>query len=137
MHEIKEFAKDLGIISSYFKREMSSIKFDTCTIKDCITIEKLLEKDLPMSELSEILNLTPSATTTHIDRLIEMEVVKRELDIDDRRKIYVVLSKKGVKIGKEIFNHHLRISEDILKTLNEKECKIFVKLINKVSTNLC
>jgi len=133
---IEEFAKDLGLISNYFKKQMHSIKLEECNIKDCITIEALSKSDLSMLELAEILNLSPSATTTHIDKLIERNIVLRENDKIDRRKINITLSKKGKLVRNSIMLKHLEISEILLKKLDEKEIKVFSKLFKKIAKNL-
>ncbi len=55
--------------------------------------------DLPMGELAEILGLTESAATRLVDRLINMNLVRRGRDGVDRRVVRVHLSSYGKQLA--------------------------------------
>jgi DNA-binding MarR family transcriptional regulator len=55
--------------------------------------------DLPMGELAEILGLTESAATRLVDRLINMNLVRRGRDGVDRRIVRVHLSSYGKQLA--------------------------------------
>lgn len=55
--------------------------------------------DLPMGELAEILGLTESAATRLVDRLINMNLVRRGRDGIDRRIVRVHLSSYGKQLA--------------------------------------
>lgn len=55
--------------------------------------------DLPMGELAEILGLTESAATRLVDRLINMNLVRRGRDGLDRRIVRVHLSSYGKQLA--------------------------------------
>ncbi len=55
--------------------------------------------DLPMGELADILGLTESAATRLVDRLINMNLVRRGRDGLDRRVVRVHLSSYGKQLA--------------------------------------
>lgn len=60
--------------------------------------------DLPMGELAEQLGLTESAATRLVDRLINMNLVRRERDDQDRRVVRVRLSSYGKQLAELVFD---------------------------------
>ncbi|HBQ94884.1 MAG: MarR family transcriptional regulator [Sulfobacillus benefaciens] len=59
--------------------------------------------DLPMGELADQMGLTESAATRLVDRLINMNLVRRERDEQDRRVVRVRLSTYGKQLAELVF----------------------------------
>lgn len=59
--------------------------------------------NLPMGELAELLGLTESAATRLVDRLLRMNLVRRERDEVDRRVVRVRLSSYGRQLADLVF----------------------------------
>ncbi len=59
--------------------------------------------NLPMGELADQLGLTESAATRLVDRLINMNLVRRERDEQDRRVVRVRLSSYGQQLAELVF----------------------------------
>jgi DNA-binding MarR family transcriptional regulator len=53
------------------------------------------EESLTLSELAQVIFCSQSTTTRLVDRLLELGLLKKRMDADDRRKFHVSLSKKG------------------------------------------
>ncbi|PSR32857.1 MAG: MarR family transcriptional regulator [Sulfobacillus benefaciens] len=60
--------------------------------------------DLPMGELAELLGLTESAATRLVDRLINMNLVRRGRDGSDRRIVRVRLSSYGTQLAELVLS---------------------------------
>ncbi|AEJ38365.1 transcriptional regulator, MarR family [Sulfobacillus acidophilus TPY] len=60
-------------------------------------------KNLPMGELADQLGLTESAATRLVDRLLKMNLVRRERDETDRRVVRVRLSTYGRQLADLVF----------------------------------
>lgn len=90
-------------------------------------ILKLLEgnKHLYVTEFVDILGITKPQMTSLIDKLIEMGYVNRTNDLNDRRRVYISITKEGEniasKINKAINNridtHLIKLSQKELETL--------------------
>ncbi len=60
--------------------------------------------NLPMGELAEQLGLTESAATRLVDRLLRMNLARRERDEVDRRVVRVRLSSYGRQLAELVFD---------------------------------
>ena len=90
-------------------------------------ILKLLEgnKHLYVTEFVDVLSITKPQMTSLIDKLIKMGYVNRTNDLDDRRKIYISLTKEGENITSKIKNaidnqidkHLIKLSQTELEAL--------------------
>ena len=100
-------------------------------------IMKVLEgnKHLYVTEFVDRLGITKSQMTALVDKLIKMGYVSRINDINDRRKIYLSVTKSGREItskinqsiDNQINNHLIRLTQEELEAL-EKGLLILQKL---------
>ncbi len=89
-------------------------------------ILKMLKEDgdnkkIIVREIVEKLGITKSQMTASIDKLIKLGFVEREADLNDRRKIYISITKSGIEITETLskkVKKHLRKS---INLLNENE----------------
>ena len=92
-------------------------------------ILKVLEgnKHLYVTEFVDRLGITKSQMTALVDKLIIMGYVSRINDIDDRRKIYLSVTKDGEtitskinqSIDNQINNHLIRLTQEELDELKK------------------
>ncbi|MCA9497299.1 MAG: winged helix-turn-helix transcriptional regulator [Nanoarchaeota archaeon] len=136
MNNIEKLAEYFRIIGEEFKNETVCSMKSQWSIRDIKIIELLIKNRKTMSDLSNHMNLTPGSMTSAIDNLIKLNIVKREFDKDDRRKVYICLSNKGEKIAKDLIKTHSIISKKILNHLNEKEQDEFLSILDKVCKGL-
>jgi len=88
-----------------------------------IEIIRLLSEagELPITRISEGLNITKAQMTHLIDRLCEMEMVERRTGSSDRRIINIALTQKGKEL---IRSHDSRLraaARETLSCLSEEE----------------
>lgn len=132
---ILELAKHFEIIGKEFKKS-NVCSNNECSLRDIKIFEFLLTGKKTMSELADHMNLTKGSMTTAIDSLIEKKYVKREDDKNDRRKVYIILLKKGENIAKIIFEKHIDVAKKICNILNDSQRKQFFKILSKISKEL-
>ena len=70
-----------------------------------------------MKDLGERLSITPGGVTRIVTSLEEKELVRREIDPEDRRGINVKLTEKGEQLVNGIREASLELHEDILKEI--------------------
>lgn len=84
----------------------------------------LLESgELPITRISESLSITKAQMTSLIDRLTEMEMVKRRSSTSDRRMVKVTLTRKGKAFIRTHDNKLRAAARESLSCLNEEELK--------------
>lgn len=86
----------------------------------------LLQKGkLSAGELAELTGLTTGAVTGLIDRFEEKKLVKRELDKNDRRKVFILPDKEKIMALFEPFYKNFQDeSEKLIATFSPEEIKI-------------
>lgn len=87
---------------------------------------------LPAAGLSSVCLLSLGAMTNRVDRLIERDLVERQTDTDDRRKVLVALTKKGKAVADEAVEARLKLAKLGLKHLTATEKKTLENLLRKL-----
>lgn len=93
-------------------------------------------KPLPSLEIADRMVQVVPAITGLIDRLEKQELVKRERCTEDRRVVYVELTKKAVKLLKEIDIPDVALHKQLIGHLTRKELKELSRLLEKSRTSL-
>jgi DNA-binding MarR family transcriptional regulator len=91
---------------------------------------------LTMSEIASAIGLSLSSATALVDKLEERKWVKRDRSEEDRRVVRVVLTGQGAKFYDLIEKMHLKLTRDILGTLDEAEQSQLLTLFRKITFQL-
>ncbi len=87
------------------------------------------ESNSSMTQICRMMNMEKGSFSSVIDSLIKMDLVLRERDENDRRKVHINLSNKGSKlVGNEIENIRIRL-DDKLEILSEEDLTRFYRAI--------
>ena len=134
----EEMAKVLPRMLREFARKQDSILAKgKIAIAHVVILDVLKEKESStMGELAKILNLTMSAVTVIIDKMIELTLVKRERSKEDRRIVNVTLAKTGKDLMKKINEERETMTNEIFSVLTDKEKEEYLRLIRKVYESL-
>jgi DNA-binding MarR family transcriptional regulator len=86
-------------------------------------IMKLLEEagTLHVAEIGERLQITRPQMTHLIDRLVELDIVERQMGIEDRRMINIMLTDKGKRIINEHDDDIMNATREMLSCLTDEE----------------
>lgn len=95
-------------------------------------LEAIYNTDPPnMTSVSNRLLITVGTLTTAIDRLVIKGYVERYQMEEDRRKVYLRLTEKGLKVKKVHDSFHDDMIENVLKDLDiEKNTQLITALEN-------
>lgn len=85
-----------------------------------------------MKEITEFTNSIASTTTRKINRLVKNNFIRREVGENDRRKIYLLLTKKGINLYENFINNRDMGFNLMINQLTEKEFDIFDSIISKL-----
>jgi MarR family transcriptional regulator, organic hydroperoxide resistance regulator len=120
---MKQIHRDIGPQEPFLSPPQARLVF---------TIAKYNEEGLSVKDLAGIVNMTPGAITQFVDVLIEKNLVKREEDSLDRRKVRLKLAPAAInrmeQFRKEFYAHAARkfdvLSIEELEHLNRLFAKI-------------
>ncbi|MGI6031309.1 MAG: MarR family winged helix-turn-helix transcriptional regulator [Eubacteriales bacterium] len=76
---------------------------------------------LSMSSVAQRLNMSKQQATQTVNRMEELGVIRREQDPQDRRRINIVLSDKGMEVAHKLQEIMTRQVEKALAVLSEED----------------
>ncbi|WAM31843.1 MarR family winged helix-turn-helix transcriptional regulator [Caldicellulosiruptor naganoensis] len=111
---------------------------ESLTFGEQQVIMVLSENSQPMTmkDIASELGISPSTLTGIVDKLVEKELVKREIDLQDRRKVQVFLTENGKNLVEKIIEFRSRVLEPILKNLSPEEIDLLKKIVQKINEAL-
>ena len=89
---------------------------------------------LSAREVTERTAMDKVAVSRAVARLLERELVKREIHGDDRRRSVLTLSDAGVAVHAEVAPMVLACQENLISPLSEEEREMLDRLIDKLAT---
>lgn len=95
----------------------------------------LIHRDkMTITDMAKSMNIKQSSLTIMVNRLYKDELVNKELDRDDSRKILISLSEKGRQIAQRHLDIQKNSINSFLSALNMKERETLYKLLKKILT---
>lgn len=105
----------------------------TATELRCLSY--LQERDyFTVKELATQMGLTSSRITHIITSLEKKGYIKRELDVNDRRNIKVMLTEKAHDFTKEVNNQHIKLHQGILTLINPDKREMILESLQELHT---
>ncbi|HHW56375.1 MAG TPA: MarR family transcriptional regulator [Clostridia bacterium] len=89
-----------------------------------------------MKDIASELDISPSTLTSIVDKLVEKGLVERDLDVEDRRKIQISLTKKGEDIYKHLVDFRMKVLQPIFGKLTSEEIKTLKSILQKIKEGL-
>lgn len=116
--QLKDLLKDLITPTQYFLLKLMALQ-NTCKAAD----------------IAHVLDISPSAATTILDRLYKNGWIEKNRSEKDRRIVWLTLTDNGRKILSEIEVKRIQLLVKQFESLREDEldtvCEIFKKLLKK------
>lgn len=85
-----------------------------------------------MGDVKELMVEKSPNTTRLVDKLLDKGLIKRERDVNDRRVVYIKITKKGLNVLKKIDEIEQGDHIDIFNRITEKEAKKASEIIDKL-----
>jgi DNA-binding MarR family transcriptional regulator len=92
--------------------------------------------EVTVSELAQLLSVTPGAATQLVDALVQSDYIQRVADTTDRRVTKLKLSSQGAKVLEESKKAKLAKLGQILEPLSDTEVATLATLLQKVSHSM-
>ena len=88
------------------------------------------------SAIAEKLQITAGAITGIADKLMDMQYLERERDVEDRRVIYLVLTDSGQKLVERLKEKRSAIMEMMFAGLSHDDVRDLTRLFDQVISNM-
>jgi len=121
-------------IQAMFLRGLPDIlKGGKVTFPQMFILEMLrTKKACKMSDIAKALDVTKSAVTGLVGRLIKARLMRRERLELDRRIVRVSLTSKGTRFSKTMHNHQLKMISKLFSGISSKERVQYLGILNKI-----
>jgi len=93
---------------------------------------KMKEDDVIQKDMAEIMGKDKSAILRLIDSLEEKELVRRVVDTNDRRKNFLMVTKKGEKVIEQGLKIEFELMEELRNGLSKSDLNTFYKVIDHI-----
>lgn len=131
-----------SLLDEFYKTYYKIEEINLNQVIKCLTttelhiIEAIGEETLTMNELSEKLGITMGTASVAINKLTDKYFIERNRSEDDRRKVFVQLSKKGLLAYKYHGNFHSNMLEKVTTDIDKKKLSIFIEVFEEIVGNL-
>ncbi len=132
----------LGMVVGQMMHEMLRVlkKRDIEQAEISLTIEQhavlhilnTKKSDVILKEMACAMGKDKSAILRIIDVLEEKDLVRRAIDLKDRRKKYLMVTKKGGQTIEEFIKIEAKLSAKLKEGLTKEEMKTFYKVVNHI-----
>ncbi|MBU0710027.1 MAG: MarR family transcriptional regulator [Candidatus Omnitrophica bacterium] len=135
---ILEFANELNeilptIIKGFSNRQVNELYKGKITLPQFLVLQLLhKEGELKMSRLAQFVNVTTSAMTGLVERMVRDKYVVRVNDPKDRRVIRVKLTVKGSGLVKKINEQRRQMIVKTFGQVSENEREAYLKVLVRV-----
>ena len=141
MVKIKEqdIRRSIHILSKIIKRRIDEAvsKYNVTSVQ-CAVIEFISHKkgDVFAKDIESNFNMRRATVAEVLSLMEKNDLIKRLEYKEDGRLKKLILTQKALKIKKDINKEIEKFEIEIKQGFSEKELQEFVKLINKMSSNL-
>ena len=90
------------------------------------------EEDVIQKDMADMMGKDKSAILRIIDTLEEKELVRRVVDTNDRRKNFLMVTKKGEKVIEQYLKIEFELMEELQQGLSKSDLDTFYKVINHI-----
>lgn len=130
-------------IAKRFLKKVLNIEPNIAELKDlditynqkAVLLQLMLAREnatqLCMSDLSQLIDITKSATSQAVAKLERMGMIKRSWAKGDRRRIVVNLTPKGLVALEKMHENIIEFIVEKLHKMEEEELSFFVRLMDK------
>lgn len=89
-------------------------------------------KGCSLKELAEKFSITNPSANDLVEKLVNLKLVKRENDKEDRRLIHIYLTNKGENLVKKIMKEKNNCFSMLIKKLSVEEKKQLLTILKKI-----
>lgn len=115
------------------KESLKNGHFNDLSITEIHVIEAIGKKEKSMTEVAGQLGVTVGTLTTSINKLVKKEYVVRQRIEEDRRYVYVSLTKKGKLAYRMHEAFHEKMVRELIIDLNEDDNTILIQSLQRLA----
>jgi MarR family transcriptional regulator for hemolysin len=134
--------KPLGMVIGKMMKETLRVLIKRIEVKTevNITIEQFwllhtinkVENEVIQKDMAEIMGKDKSSILRMIDSLEKKDLVRRVVDLNDRRKNRIMVSKKGERVIEQFINIELELTNELIEGISREEWATFNRVVEHI-----
>ena len=92
---------------------------------------------LTATDLCSKLQIRKPQMNVILNRLEKDGMILRKRSVEDKRKVFILLTEKGVPIYEAAHREILRLPQALISRLGEEKCRVFAGMMKEVSDCFC
>lgn len=114
-----------------YEQTDAKLTFDQFGLLYAIKQEK---QEVIQKDMVEVMGKDKSVILRIIDSLEEKELVRRVVDMNDRRKNQILVTKKGLQTIDQYLEIEFRVKEELLDGVSQSDVDTFYKVLGHIQT---
>lgn len=102
----------------------------------CGGIIQRYPEGIRMKSIAALLHITPGAATQMITTLVKAGLAERFTEVNDRRSVYVRMSKRGAGFVAARYYQFQKVVKSLLTGIEEKDLDVFLTVLLKISSRI-
>lgn len=138
---VKQRARELADYLYVVRQKLQEVDKDNPEISDFLSAQETyallslgFRESTTMSQLARALRLSLSSATALADKLEKNAYILRKRSQQDRRVVYVELTKEGLKFSELAGQARRKLALSILNALDPQEQAALLELVRKITT---
>jgi DNA-binding MarR family transcriptional regulator len=128
-------ALTLRAIEFAFKKNIHELNIDLPSESFGILMITYFQEDIIQQEIAEMAKKDKSAVLRLIDILEKKGLVRRQTNLQDRRKNFIVITDEGKKMVSEIIDREKEMFETLSQDIDKQKIETFVKVLSLLKNN--
>ena len=128
MEEMREIHKMI--------QKLTSQKCHHLTVEQAKLIFLISHQQMNQKEIAQKLRITEATLSVRIKRLVDMGLIERKLNEDDKRHYYIVLSSQGEAVIDEMKKDFHHVHQIVYKGMTDEDYMAVLKVVKKIKRNL-
>lgn len=96
----------------------------------------IAHQQMNQREIAQKLRITEATLSVRIKRLVDMGLIERKLNEDDKRHYYIVLSSQGEAVIDEMKKDFHHVHQIVCKGLADEDYMAVLNVVKKIKRNL-
>ena len=128
MEEMREIHKMI--------QKLTSQKCHHLTVEQAKLIFLIAHQQMNQKEIAQKLRITEATLSVRIKRLVDMGLIERKLNEDDKRHYYIVLSSQGEAVIDEMKKDFHHVHQIVCKGMTDEDYMAVLNVVKKIKRNL-
>lgn len=132
-----QIGKTMHSIVKVMKKRYNELSGESLTMDQFGILHaiKIKDEEVILKDMADMIGKDKSAILRKIDSLEEKGMIRRVEDKIDRRRNFLMITKRGEKVIQDFFEIEKKLAQELLEGISEEDLQTFYKVMNHITDN--